>query len=142
MYSFLAGKDFLCVQSMDGTVSFFEQESFSFSRFLPGFLLPGPLKYVPRTDSFVTVSSSWQVESYKYQVLAVATDVKTKEESQTITSGKRITVSAGTQKSCSRQVALKPPTLQVEVKQSIHCALLQFNSTGNNYFLKVVRNLF
>ncbi|XP_038065523.1 protein PTHB1-like isoform X1 [Patiria miniata] len=86
------GKDFLCVQSMDGTVSFFEQESFSFSRFLPGFLLPGPLRYIPRTDSFVTVSSSWQVESYKYQVLAVATDVKTKEESQKITSGKRITM--------------------------------------------------
>ncbi|XP_022112018.1 protein PTHB1-like isoform X2 [Acanthaster planci] len=86
------GKDFMCVQSMDGTVSFFEQESFSFSRFLPGFLLPGPLKYIPRTDSFITVSSSWQVESYKYQVLAVATDAKTKEESQKITSGKRITM--------------------------------------------------
>ncbi|XP_030830268.1 protein PTHB1 [Strongylocentrotus purpuratus] len=85
------GKDFLGVQSMDGTVSFFEQESFAFCRFLPGFLLPGPIKYIPRTDSFVTVSSSWQVESYKYQVLAVATDAKTKEESQKITSGKRIT---------------------------------------------------
>ncbi|XP_054754048.2 protein PTHB1-like isoform X1 [Lytechinus pictus] len=85
------GKDFLCVQSMDGTVSFFEQESFAFSRFLPGFLLPGPIKYIPRTDSFVTVSSSWQVESYKYQVLAVASDSKTKEESQKMTLGKRIT---------------------------------------------------
>ena len=78
---------------MDGAVSFFEQESFSFSRFLPGFLLPGPIRYVPRTDSFITVSSTWQVESYKYQVLAVATDVKSKAESQSITSGKRITVS-------------------------------------------------
>ena len=78
---------------MDGTVSFFEQESFAFSRFLPGFLLPGPLIYIHRTDSFVTVSSSWQVESYKYQVLAVATDAKTKEESQNMKSGKKITVS-------------------------------------------------
>ncbi|XP_033629589.1 protein PTHB1-like isoform X2 [Asterias rubens] len=86
------GKDFLCIQSMDGAVSFFEQESFSFSRFLPGFLLPGPIRYVPRTDSFITVSSTWQVESYKYQVLAVATDVKSKAESQSITSGKRITM--------------------------------------------------
>ncbi|PIK59409.1 hypothetical protein BSL78_03711, partial [Apostichopus japonicus] len=66
------GKDFLCVQSLDGTVSFFEQESFAFTRFLPNFLLPGPICYIPRTDSFITVSSSWQVESYKYQVLAVA----------------------------------------------------------------------
>ena len=50
---------------MDGTVSIFEQESFSFSRFLPGALLPGPIKYVPRLDSFITVSSAWQVECYK-----------------------------------------------------------------------------
>ncbi|KAL3855651.1 hypothetical protein ACJMK2_014858 [Sinanodonta woodiana] len=87
----IKGKDFICVQSMDGTVSVFEQESFSFSRFLPGFVLPGPLVYVAKTDSFVTVSSSWQLECYKYQVLAVATDAKTKEESQNIKSGKRIT---------------------------------------------------
>ncbi|XP_033097653.1 protein PTHB1-like [Anneissia japonica] len=87
------GKEFLCVQSMDGTVSFFEQESFSFSRFLPGFLLPGPIKYMQRTDSFVTISSSWQVESYRYQVLAVASDSgNNKNESQNISKGKRINV--------------------------------------------------
>lgn len=85
------GKDFLCVQSMDGTVSVFEQESFAFTRFLPGALLPGPLKYIPRLDSFVTVSSSWQLECYKYQVLAVATEAKSREESQNIKSGKRVT---------------------------------------------------
>ncbi|XP_033728305.1 protein PTHB1-like isoform X1 [Pecten maximus] len=87
------GKDFICVQSMDGTVSIFEQESFSFSRFLPGALLPGPIKYIPKLDSFVTASSSWQLECYKYQVLAVATDSKTKEESQSMKSGKRVNVS-------------------------------------------------
>uniref|UniRef100_K1QAR1 Protein PTHB1 n=1 Tax=Magallana gigas TaxID=29159 RepID=K1QAR1_MAGGI len=85
------GRDFLCVQSMDGTVSIFEQESFSFCRFLPGALLPGPIRYMPKLDSFVTVSSTWQLECYKYQVLAVATDAKTKEESQNIKSGKRVT---------------------------------------------------
>ncbi|KAK7506674.1 hypothetical protein BaRGS_00002149 [Batillaria attramentaria] len=85
------GKDFVCVQSMDGTLSIFEQESFAFSRFLPGALLPGPIKYVPRLDSFVTVSSSWQVECYKYQVLAVASDSAGKDESQNIRSGKRVT---------------------------------------------------
>ena len=45
---------------------FFEQDSYSFGRFLPGFLLPGPLVYNPRTDSFLTVSSARQLESYKY----------------------------------------------------------------------------
>ena len=35
------GKDYVCVQSIDGTLNLFEAESFSFSRFLPGFLIPG-----------------------------------------------------------------------------------------------------
>ncbi|KAH3751560.1 hypothetical protein DPMN_186127, partial [Dreissena polymorpha] len=84
------GRDFICVQSMDGTVSIFEQESFAFTRFLPGALLPGPIRYLPRLDSFVTVSSSWQLECYKYQVLAVATDSKSREESQNVKSGKKV----------------------------------------------------
>ena len=59
------GKDFICIQSMDGTLSFFEQETFAFSRFLPGFLLPGPIKYARSIDSFVTASTSRQIECYK-----------------------------------------------------------------------------
>jgi len=50
---------------MDGTISVFEQESFSFSRFLPGTLLPGPISYVAKTDSIVTVASSRQVDCFK-----------------------------------------------------------------------------
>lgn len=84
------GKDFLCVQSMDGVVSIFEQESFAFSRFLPGALLPGPIRYAPRLDLFITASSSWRVEAYRYQVLAVATDTAVGEESQNIKSGKKV----------------------------------------------------
>ncbi|KAG1651572.1 Protein PTHB1 [Nymphon striatum] len=86
------GRDFFCIQSLDGTVSFFEQDSFAFCRFLPKFLLPGPIQYVRRTDSFVTVSSSYQLECYKYQVLAVAADSKTKEESQNIKQGKKVSM--------------------------------------------------
>lgn len=82
------GKDFMCVQSLDGILTFFEQESFAFSRFLPGFLLPGPLKYVSKTDSFVTVSSGWNLESYRFQILAVAKDAN--EESENVTYGKRV----------------------------------------------------
>ena len=59
------GRDFLCVQSLDGTLSFFEQETFAFIRFLPGFLLPGPLVFLPHTDSFLTVTSSRHVETYR-----------------------------------------------------------------------------
>ncbi|KAL2307705.1 hypothetical protein Nmel_000680 [Mimus melanotis] len=79
---------------MDGMLMLFEQESYAFGRFLPGFLLPGPLAYSSRTDSFITVSSCQQVESYKYQVLAFATDADERQdtEQQNLSSGKRLVV--------------------------------------------------
>ncbi|ERL86761.1 hypothetical protein D910_04167 [Dendroctonus ponderosae] len=63
-------RDFVCVQSLDGILSFFEQESQISYVALPDFLLPGPLGYVIKTDSFVTVSSSWEIVSYRYKTLA------------------------------------------------------------------------
>ncbi|XP_040445439.1 protein PTHB1 isoform X2 [Falco naumanni] len=88
------GRDLICIQSMDGMLMLFEQESYAFGRFLPGFLLPGPLTYSSRTDSFITVSSCRQVESYKYQVLAFATDADERQETeqQKLSSGKRLAV--------------------------------------------------
>ncbi|KAM6374290.1 protein PTHB1 isoform 4-T4 [Alca torda] len=88
------GRDLICIQSMDGMLMLFEQESYAFGRFLPGFLLPGPLAYSSRTDSFITVSSCRQVESYKYQVLAFATDADERQETeqQKLSSGKRVAV--------------------------------------------------
>ncbi|NWZ59232.1 PTHB1 protein, partial [Haliaeetus albicilla] len=88
------GRDLICIQSMDGMLMLFEQESYAFGRFLPGFLLPGPLTYNSRTDSFITVSSCRQVESYKYQVLAFAKDADERQEpeQQKLSSGKRLVV--------------------------------------------------
>lgn len=86
------GKDFVSILSMDGMLSFFEQETFAFGRFLPGFLLPSPVRYVAKTDAFVTCSSSRVVECYRYQTLASATDAETKENSEhKKVSGKRLT---------------------------------------------------
>ncbi|ROL43071.1 Protein PTHB1 [Anabarilius grahami] len=89
----VTGHHFICIQSMDGMLMFFEQESYGFGRFLPGFLLPGPLSYCIRTDSFITVSSTRQVECYRYETLAVATDADTRQDSdqQSKSSGKRLT---------------------------------------------------
>ncbi|NXK98765.1 PTHB1 protein, partial [Formicarius rufipectus] len=88
------GRDLICIQSLDGMLMLFEQESYAFGRFLPGFLLPGPLTYSSRTDSFITVSSCQQVESYKYQVLAFATDADERPgtDQQKLSSGKRLVV--------------------------------------------------
>nr|XP_060637613.1 protein PTHB1 isoform X2 [Anolis sagrei ordinatus] len=89
----IKGRDLICIQSVDGMLMLFEQESYSFGRFLPGFLLPGPLTYSSRTDSFITISSCRQVESYKYEVLAFAKDAETQEtEQQKLGSGKRLVV--------------------------------------------------
>ncbi|KAM7382893.1 hypothetical protein PAMP_002590 [Pampus punctatissimus] len=76
----VTGHHSLCIQSMDGMLMFFEQDSYSFGRFLPGFLLPGPLIYNPRTDSFLTVSSARQLESYRYETLAVATEAESRQD--------------------------------------------------------------
>lgn len=58
-------RDFISVQSLDGLLTFFEQESFAFCCFLPDFLLPGPLVFVSKVDSFVTSNSNWQITSFK-----------------------------------------------------------------------------
>ena len=76
--------------SLDGTLSIFEQETHTFSRFLPGFLVPGPLLYVDRSDSFLVASSSYSLDSFKYQALAIAGEGGAKQESQNISTGKRI----------------------------------------------------
>ncbi|CAL8290059.1 unnamed protein product [Merluccius merluccius] len=89
----VTGHHSVCIQSMDGMLMFFEQESYSFGRFLPGFLLPGPLAYCPRTDNFLTVSSTRQLESYRYETLAVATEAESRQDPELPlkTGGKRLT---------------------------------------------------
>ncbi|KAG8572476.1 hypothetical protein GDO81_012054 [Engystomops pustulosus] len=122
------GRDLICIQSMDGMLMFFEQESYAFGRYLPGFLLPGPLRYSPKTDSFVTVSSCRQVESYKYQVLAVATDADTKKEieQQKIGSGKKL---------------LADWILNIG-EQALDISIVSFNHTAFSIFVLGERNFF
>jgi Bardet-Biedl syndrome 9 protein len=62
--------DLVCVQSMDGLLSFFDDRAFLFARFLPLFLVPGPLVYIRDTDAFVTVNSSFELMAIKFQVIA------------------------------------------------------------------------
>ena len=71
-------KDFICVQSLDGTLSFFEQEVYTFSCYLPNFLLPGPLAYVQESDCFLTTGSEWELQCFKYaHLLAIGTSAGT-----------------------------------------------------------------
>ena len=61
------------MQSMDGQLSFYEQDHSSFTRQLERCLVPGPICYVAKTDSIVIATCEMTVESYKYVVTAVAT---------------------------------------------------------------------
>ena len=67
-----AGIQHICVQSMDGQLAFYEKETCAFTRFLPGFLVPGPLCYCPQLDAIITCNAAFKVECYKYQALAAA----------------------------------------------------------------------
>lgn len=60
------GRDFLCVQCLDGTLLFYEQEVLAFSRILKARLLPEPLVYIPRNDVFITLGSGWVLECYRW----------------------------------------------------------------------------
>ncbi|XP_076167208.1 protein PTHB1-like [Ptiloglossa arizonensis] len=64
------GREFLCVQCVDGTLLFYEQEVFAFSQVLRNRLLPEPIVYVSRNDLFVTASTRWFIECYRYQSMA------------------------------------------------------------------------
>ncbi|NWW92924.1 PTHB1 protein, partial [Rhynochetos jubatus] len=122
------GRDLICIQSMDGMLMLFEQESYAFGCFLPGFLLPGPLTYSSRTDSFITVSSCQQVESYKYQVLAFATDADERQETeqQKISSGKKLAVDW---------------VLNIG-EQALDICVVSFNQTVSSVFVLGERNFF
>ncbi|XP_072454967.1 protein PTHB1 isoform X2 [Notamacropus eugenii] len=122
------GRDLICIQSMDGMLMLFEQESYAFGRFLPGFLLPGPLTYSSRTDSFITVSSCRHVESYKYQVLAFATDADKRQdtEQQKLGSGKRLVVDW---------------TLNIG-EQALDICIVSFNQSASSVFVLGERNFF
>jgi len=86
-------RDYICIQSLDGVLSFFEQDAFAFSRLLsPNFLMPGPLCYMAKTDSFIICNNAMQIESYKYQVLAAAADNVDKDPNTEGSSGKKVQV--------------------------------------------------
>eukprot|EP00998_Keelungia_sp_KM082_P012888 NODE_92_length_2703_cov_43.368401_g88_i0.p1 GENE.NODE_92_length_2703_cov_43.368401_g88_i0~~NODE_92_length_2703_cov_43.368401_g88_i0.p1 ORF type:complete len:885 (+),score=212.26 NODE_92_length_2703_cov_43.368401_g88_i0:82-2655(+) len=80
------GKDYLCVQSMDGQLSFFEQDKFIFARYLNNFLIPGQLCFCKRMESFITSTATFEVECYKYTGLASSSgseEKKAEESSDT-----------------------------------------------------------
>ncbi|XP_063708995.1 protein PTHB1 [Culicoides brevitarsis] len=62
------GREFLCVYHLDGTLKFFEQDGIVVDcQLLKELTIPSKFMYVPRIDCFVTLSSSWVLECFRYQ---------------------------------------------------------------------------
>ncbi|EFJ41408.1 Bardet-Biedl syndrome 9 [Volvox carteri f. nagariensis] len=74
------GCDYICVQSYDGQLYFFEAEAQAFTRYLPNFLVPGPIAYVDVSDTFITCTAAMELEAYKYKVIAAASAEKSAGE--------------------------------------------------------------
>ena len=78
------GKDYICVQSLDAHLMFFEQDAVSFIRPLPNSLIPSPICYLFKTDSFIIQNSTYEIECYKYQSLSAASSIANVSSTNTI----------------------------------------------------------
>jgi Bardet-Biedl syndrome 9 protein len=84
------GKDYIAIQSLDGELLVIEQERIAFSKFLPNFLVPGPICYAPApVDGFVTVNSQFEVELFRYGSLSTSSGGEIAQESDKDKEGKR-----------------------------------------------------
>ncbi|XP_077543621.1 Bardet-Biedl syndrome 9 [Haemaphysalis longicornis] len=136
------GQDFICVQGVDGSLSFFEQETFAFLRYLPEFVLPGPLAYVARTDSFVTVNTAFHLENFRFQTLAVATEASKKpsDDVEGLQKGKRVVA--------DWSVSIGEEAIDIRVADFSNCptlilvlgehTLFAFKPSGEVHFLKML----
>lgn len=65
------GKDFLCIVHINSTLSMYEQDGIRYECALPSGAsnrdrnIPSVLCYIPRIDSFITVSAAYELECYR-----------------------------------------------------------------------------
>lgn len=86
-------RDYICIQSLDGVLSLFEQDAFAFSRTLStNFLVPGPICYMAKIDSFIICNNAMCIEAYRYQVLAAAAENVDQDPNRENASGKKVQV--------------------------------------------------
>ncbi|XP_071550345.1 protein PTHB1 isoform X2 [Panulirus ornatus] len=134
------GKDYIAVQSLDGCITVFEQESYGFSSFLPGFLFPGPITYVSKSDALITVSSDWCLQCFKYQAVAVATDNEKDNSNSNNSSkgGKRLTPEWTQQlgEPALNLLVVSPPEGPTSLLILTHHAVFCYKETGVLKFVK------
>lgn len=55
----------ICIQALDGTLSFFDQDTFLFMCIFNDIVIPGPIDYVATSDLFLICKSTWVLEIYR-----------------------------------------------------------------------------
>ncbi|KAJ8725530.1 hypothetical protein PYW08_003713 [Mythimna loreyi] len=77
-------RDFICIQSLDGSLSFFDQDSFLFMCVFNDVIIPSPVCYIASSDSFVICKSTWVLEIYSYQQLRESSELTIRQNKKNI----------------------------------------------------------
>ncbi|CAH0604573.1 unnamed protein product [Chrysodeixis includens] len=77
-------RDFICIQSLDGSLSFFDQDTFLFMCLFNDVIIPSPVCYIASSDSFVICKSTWLLEIYSYQQLREFSELNLRQSKKNI----------------------------------------------------------
>ncbi|XP_028176280.1 protein PTHB1 isoform X1 [Ostrinia furnacalis] len=72
-------RDLFCIQGLDGSLSFFDQDTFLFMCIFQDVIIPGPVCYIPSCDSFIIGKSTWILEIYSYQQLREFSEISLRQ---------------------------------------------------------------
>ncbi|KAG7307170.1 hypothetical protein JYU34_007321 [Plutella xylostella] len=77
-------RDLICVQGLDGSLSFFDQDTFLFMCVFDNVIMPVPISYVASSDTFVVSRSTWLLEIYSYEQLRDFSELNTRQNKKNI----------------------------------------------------------
>ncbi|XP_034840649.1 protein PTHB1 [Maniola hyperantus] len=77
-------RDLICIQALDGTLSFFDQDAFLFMCIFSDIIIPGPINYIANSDLFVICKSTWILEIYSYQQLCELSELSVRPNKNNI----------------------------------------------------------
>ncbi|XP_059054383.1 protein PTHB1 isoform X2 [Achroia grisella] len=77
-------RNFICIQGIEGSLSFFDQDTFLFMCILDNIIIPGPICYIASCDSFVICKSTWILEIYSYQQLREFSELNVRQNKKNI----------------------------------------------------------
>lgn len=58
-------RDLICIQALDGALSFFDQDTFLFMCVFNDIVIPGPVHFIANSDQFIICKSTWIMEIFR-----------------------------------------------------------------------------